>query len=426
VGNAATTPLIVGDTIYVQTLSSDVLAIDRTTGKVRWTKTYSLPQIGPNGVALGWGKVFVAKGSHAIAALDATTGRELWARSIGTTATQGVDIQPQVFDGLVYASTVPVSIEGIYQGGDRGTLYALGAASGKVVWTFDTIQSKNLWGHPDINSGGGAWYPPSVDPTSNSIFWGIANPAPFPGTPKYPNGSSRPGPNLYTDSVVTLDAHTGKLRWYHQATPHDLFDRDLVLNTLVDMQQSGKHRDVLVATGKAGRLIGLDPTNGKELWDTPVGRHHNDDLNALSGPTEIYPGTFGGVITPPAAADGVVYAAVLNAPTTLSPDKASYIGSELGTAPGEVDAVDASTGDVRWTTKIDGDPLGGTLVVDDLVFTGTYQGTLYALDRGTGKIVWQMKAPGGLNGWPAASGDQIVWPIGLSDPPVLLALGLSD
>ncbi len=78
---------------------------------------------------------------------------------------------------------------------------------------------------PNVNSGGGVWYPPAFD-GKGSMYFGVGNPAPFPGTGKYPWGSSRPGPNLYTDSLVKLNAKTGKLDWYHQVTPHDLYDWD--------------------------------------------------------------------------------------------------------------------------------------------------------------------------------------------------------
>ena len=74
-------------------------------------------------------------------------------------------------------------------------------------------------GQPTVNSGGGAWYPPAIDTTTGTMYWGIGNPAPFPGATGYPLGSSRPGPDLYTDSTVALDAATGALRWYSQATP---------------------------------------------------------------------------------------------------------------------------------------------------------------------------------------------------------------
>ena len=137
--------------------------------------------IGPNGVAFGWGKVFAAT-SDGVAALDADTGRLLWNRRLTALSSGGVDIQPTVVDGLVLMATVPVSVGGIYKGGDRGWLYALYAATGKTAWSFDTVDSTTIWGNPTINSGGGAWYPPSIDQPADRVYWGTANPAPFPGT----------------------------------------------------------------------------------------------------------------------------------------------------------------------------------------------------------------------------------------------------
>lgn len=421
-GSAATTPLILGSTVLVQDLASTVRAFDLATGHLRWEhRVEGGTNIGPNGVAAGWGRLYAAKGMKSIFALDLKTGRELWSTRVADTKTAGVELQPQVVGGLVLVSTTPISLEGQYAGGDHGVIQALDAATGKVVWRFDTIASKDLWGHPELNSGGGAWFTPAVDPGAGIVYWGIANPAPFPGTKAFPNGSSRPGSNLYTDSVVALSIRTGKLLWYRQVIPHDIFDRDHV-HTMLVATRSGP---VLVSTGKSGRVYGHDVRTGRIRWMTAVGLHRNDNLSRLDRPTVIAPGTYGGVLTPPAWADGVVYVATLNAPNELSPGVTSYLGATLGTMPGEVAAVDASTGRLRWSTKVGGDPLGGATVVGDLVFTGTYQGDLYALARSTGKIVWAHRAPGGVNGWPAVAGDRIVWPIGFATPPVLLVLGLS-
>lgn len=419
-GNAASTPLVVGDTTYVQDLSSNVRAIDWESGELRWETIYDETQIGPNGPAIGWGRLYAVKGTRELVALDADTGDEVWAVELASTETEGIDIQPQVFGGLVLVSTVPISLAGQYTGGDRGILYALDAETGDVAWSFDTVASDDLWGNPEVNSGGGAWYPPAIDTEAEVVYWGIANPAPFPGTSEFPNGSSRPGQNLYTQSVVALDVTSGELLWYEQAIEHDLFDRDLVHTMVVETDGE----DVLVGTGKLGRVIGHHPSTGDVQFDTPVGLHDNDDLTALDGPTTVLPGTYGGVLTPPAAADGIVYTAVVNAPTTLEPDQTHYLGAELGQMPGMISAVDVASGELLWEVEVPGDPLGGTLVVNDLVFTGTYQGVIYALDRGTGDIVWELEAPGGINGWPAAVGDQIVWPIGFAEPATLLALQL--
>ena len=422
-GNASTTPLIVGNTVFVQDLSSNVRAINLATGEVRWSHKYDTFQIGPNGVAVGYGKVYVPTGPNEIAALDLRTGDELWSTRITTTETEGVDIQPTVVAGLVLAATVPVSLKGQYQGGDRGTLWALDAKTGRKVWTFDTIKRGDLWGHPELNSGGGAWFPPAVDVRRGLVYWGVANPAPFVGTPEFPKGSSRPGPNLYTDSIVALHLRTGKLAWYHQGVPHDLFDHDLQLTAIA---RAAGGSESVIGTGKLGRVIAVDPANGRRVSDTPVGIHQNDDADALTGSVEVMPGFFGGVETPPAVADGVVYAPVLNAPSTEEPNvDHSLGGSKLGAMPGEVVAVDAATGKIRWDTKIDGDPLGGALVMGDLVLTGTFQGTIVALDRATGRIVRTLVAPGGINGWPAATRDTIVWPIGNGKTPSLVAYRVS-
>ena len=268
----------------------------------------------------------------------------------------------------------------------------------------------------------GAWYPPSIDPAARVVYWGIANPAPFPGTAEFPNGSSREGPNLYTDSAVALDLDTGELRWYHQVHPHDLFDRDLVHTMTVPIAPD---RRLVVATGKGGVVVGLDPETGEPQWSTPVGRHQNDDLAELTGPTEVYPGTYGGVISPPASADGTVYVAVVNTPTQLVPDAVSYVGSELGTADGEVVALDATTGAIRWTTTVPGDPMGAATVVNDLVLTALLDGTIVALDRATGAMVWQTSAPGGINGWMSIADDLLVVPVGNADPPRLVAYRLA-
>ena len=254
-------------------------------------------------------------------------------------------------------------------------LHALDAATGEVRWTFDTVESDDLWGNPDVNSGGGSWYPPAIDADRGLVYWGVANPAPFPGTAEFPNASSRPGPNLYTNSAVALDIQTGALRWYHQVVPHDLFDRDLVHTMLVDL---GDDRDLVVATGKAGTVVGIDPDSGEPQWETPVGLHDNDDLDELRGPTVVAPGTFGGVLTPPAWAEGTVYVATVNAPTELRPDATAYFGAPLGTHDGNVTALDAASGDVVWDVTVPGDPLGAVAVVNDVVLTTLLAGEMVA------------------------------------------------
>jgi outer membrane protein assembly factor BamB len=411
-GALTTAALVVGTTVYAEDDHGIVFAIDQQTGRTLWQSVSTGFTVGPEGVAVGSGKVF-ASTPDGVEALDAGSGQVLWTRRLTQTSTAGVDMQATVVGQRVLIATVPVSVGVQYQGGDRGKLFAVNAATGRIEWSFDTVASKNLWGKPDINSGGGAWYPPAVDTATGIVYWGTANPAPFPGTPQYPNGSSRPGSNLYTDSTVALSLATGRLIWYRQAVPHDLFDQDFVHALLVTLKSGGGSRQIVVGTGKGGQVLGMDPATGQLLWETTVGIHENHDLTSLPGPTTVLPGTYGGVLTPPASAGGHIYLATLNAADTLSPDQTAYFGGKVGTMPGEVVALDGATGKHLWDTSIPGDPTGGTTVVNDLVITGTLQGDLVALDRQTGKIVWTYKVGFPISGWLAVSGDFLVVPTGM-------------
>ena len=411
-----TVPIVADGTAYLAAATGVVYALDLETGEQRWASEPTGFNIGPFGVAVDDERVYTLDGSSGVLALARDDGSRLWATDV-TSTTTGIDIQPIVVGDLVLVSSVPISLDGIYAPGDRGVVYALDAATGEVRWSFDTVDG-DLWGHPEVNSGGGAWYPPAVDEELGVVYVGVANPAPFPGTTEWPNGSSRPGPNLYTDSLVALDLATGALLWYHQVTPHDLFDRDQVHALIAG--------DTVVSAGKSGVLVGLDPTSGTRRWRTEVGLHRNDTLETLDGPTEIAPGTYGGILTPPATADGVIYAAVVNAPTTLSPDETAYFGADLGQLDGDVVAVDATDGSVLWSTPVPGSPLGGATVVGDLVLTALLGGGVIALRRDDGAIVRTIDTGGGVNGWMAALSDRLLVPVGMSDPPALLALGLPD
>jgi glucose dehydrogenase len=255
-------------------------------------------------------------------------------------------------------------------------------------------------------------------------YWGVSNPYPFPGTAGFPNGESRPGDNKWTDSIVAIDLDSGELRWGHQAVAHDLFDRDTILTAVVELPRNDPSQ-VIISTGKLGRVIGLDP-DGTVLWDTPVGMHQNDDVFTFDDALEVLPGVLGGVETPIAVADGVVYVSVVNAPITYEgPDQSVFAGdTRLGSFDSQLVAIDAGTGDIIWDVALPGDSFGAATVVNDLVFTSVLSGEILAFDRATGREVWSYQAPGGINGWPAFVDDRMVIPVGFSDPPVLLALAL--
>lgn len=420
-GMLSTAPLIVDGTVYVEDMDSSVYAIELATGRARWKNVTVDVSTGPNGVAVGWGKVFAVSGSFSVVAYDAATGRQLWLKRVVDTATDGIDIQPTVFDGQVLISTVPISTAALYRAGDRGILKALDQSTGEETWRFDTVKDEDFWGNASVNSGGGAWFPPAIDLDTGRVFWAVANPAPFPGTSTFPNAQSRAGDNLYTNSTLALDARTGEYQWHHQTAPHDLFDRDL-LHTMLAVVNGVP---VVVSTGKEGRVWANRRDTGEVLWGpVPVGMHVNDELTALDGPTRVLPGGFGGVLTPPALADGVAYVAALNAGTLHQPDGMKSFATEMGTISGNLVAIDVKTGNVVWDVAVDGDPTGGVTVINDLVVTATYQGDVIAFERAGGKEVWRWRAPGGINSWLSVSGDTLIVPVGMSNPAAIVALKL--
>lgn len=222
---------------------------------------------------------------------------------------------PIVYDNTVYISTVPGNAQGFYVGGGRGIFYALDVHSGAIRWSWDTT-TDNLWGNVKVNSGGGLWYPPSVDDSGN-LYFGTGNAAPWPGNEDFPSGSSRPGDNNYASSMVSLDPKTGSLRWYINAKPHDLFDLDFQ-NTpvLASVLVNGADTTVVFGSGKTGTIIAAVAESGEQLWMAAVGKHQNDDLQEIPAGenVEVYPGSGGGIQTPIAYANGIVFAVSHNNP----------------------------------------------------------------------------------------------------------------
>ena len=416
-GAYASTPVIVNGVVYVQDLESNVLAISLATGKVLWTHEYNSPNGGPDGVNVVGGVVYTATAKSAVA-LNAATGAQLWSRTLIGNDHEGIAMAPGYNHGTVYVSTIPANVTGQYLPGGKGILWALNATTGAPEWSWSSVQ--NLWGNPGVNSGGGLWYSPSFDAQGN-IYLGIGNPGPIFGTKSYPLGSSRPGPDLYTDSVVKLSP-AGKLLWYYQLTPHDLYDWDLQ-NPPVLSTANG--RPVVIDGGKAGILIELDAQTGKLLWQRPVGGHdgHQNDglLTEHATPTSrgllpaeycLEPSLYGGILTELASNGSTDFAAVndLALPTT----PVDYTGSASGVfeaienATGEMVAVNQDTGTVEWDTLLPSSPYGAATVTNDVVFTTTFKGYLYALDATTGAIVFKTPMSAGSNAPVAVDGAYVI------------------
>ena len=408
-GSYASTPVIANGVIYSQDLESNVQAIDLESGDVLWNKKFESPSHGPNGLAVADGHVYGATASEAFA-LDQKTGKAVWQVELNG----AIDMAPGVNDGRVYVSTVPETPAAEYEAGEVGTLWVMDGKSGKKLWHWDTVP-KSLWGKPKVNSGGGLWYPPSFD-DKGFVYAGTGNPAPLPGAPGEPFGSSRPGPNLYADSLVKLDPKTGKMVWYYQETPHNIYDWDFQ-NSPIITKVGGK--EVAIGSGKSGYVVAVDVKTGKPVWRTAVGKHNghdNDPMYAMKGeyskikPGEVFPGALGGVVALPATDGKRIYVPIVNHSATLINGEET---SEESAATGEVAALDLATGKVVWQTELPQPAYGSLLVSNDVVFATSADGVIHALDSAKGGEVWQAALPSGTNAGVMISGDMLVAGAGL-------------
>ena len=224
------------------------------------------------GVALGHGLVFMGTMDNHLVALDAKTGREVWKVEIEDADQCGCNITSAP---LVVKDTVITGVTG----GDsahRGYLDAYDAKTGRQVWRFWTIPAPGEPGHEtwkgDSWKYGGAptWITGSYDPELNLIYWAVGNPA----ADFY--GEDRKGDNLYTNSLIALDADTGKLKWYNQEIPYDVWDYDAAFEcVLVDLEYKGKTRKLLLNPNKGGYTWVVDRTNGEFINAWPVAESNN-------------------------------------------------------------------------------------------------------------------------------------------------------
>ena len=402
-GGFSSNPIVVRGVVYIIDLQSIVYALDQQSGKVLWQRSFDSVNIGPNGVAYGYGLLFGT--THAgVFALDPATGNTVWSRELTSSAVGGVDIAPQLYDGKVVVSTVPSALDQ-YTPGAMGMVSVFDARTGAVIWEFNTVKDGELWGDPTLNSGGGLWYPPAVD-KAGRIFLSVCNPAPFPGTTQFPNGTSRPGPNLYSNSLVALDSETGKLLWYYQVAPHDIRDYDLQISAIItEAVVEGVLTEIVVVAGKMGYVYAFRAHDGKKLWQLEVGIHQNDTGPLPDNTIIVFPGTFGGVETPMALSEGRVFVPWVDAGMPAS--STSYDIPDLTQGKGGILAADVATGWVCWKRDLPQMALGAATVAKDVVFTSDFSGAIYALDTRTGRTLWTDQARAGINSFPAVCGDML-------------------
>jgi len=270
-----TTPLVRGSIMFVTEPPNSVLALDATTGQVLWTYSRELPanlklccgQVN-RGVAILGDRVFVGTLDAHLIALEAGTGKVIWDVAVGDFA-EGYSITgaPLVVDDMVLTGV------GGGEYGIRGFVDAYDAASGKRRWRFETLPKpgelgSETWGGNTLERAGApTWLTGSFDPGLRLIYWGIGNPS------LNFDGENRKGDNLYSNSVVALEADTGKLRWYFQFTPHDLHDWDAVqIPVLVDAEIEGSKRKLMAWANRNGFYYLLDRVTGKFLMGTPFAK----------------------------------------------------------------------------------------------------------------------------------------------------------
>jgi alcohol dehydrogenase (cytochrome c) len=453
------TPLVVDGVLYTVQAPNDVMALDAATGRIFWNYSYTpskdaRPCCGRvnRGLAILGDTLFMGTIDAHLIAIDAKNGQPLW----NTTVAEAKSGYALTHAPLIVKDKVIVGTAG-GEYGIRGFIAAYDVHTGKEIWRFYTIAGpgdpgRNTWGGDSWKTGGGSvWVTGSYDPDLNLTYWGIGNPGPDW------NGDSRPGDNLYSDSVVALDPDTGKLKWYYQFSPHDEFDYDAVqIPVLADMEWPGKNgqkavRKVMLWANRNGLFYAIDRTTGEFLMGKPFvevnwmnGFEEKGRPMRLPGKTPttegtlIFPGNQGGTnwyspsFSPntglfyiPAWVnyssvyvkykeeyeEGKRYASGLprsSVPFTRAPE--NFRKEEEGY--GAVLAVDAKTGEKKWEFKMtDVTDAGILTTASNLLFSGGREGYFFALDGRTGALLWKANVGGTVASGPmtyAVGGRQYV------------------
>ena len=458
-GSWQSTPLVVDGVMYLTQRPNDIVALDARTGRVFWVYRYPTPsgqrsccRSNNRGVAILGNTLFMATLDAHVVAIDATTGGELW------------DVEVADMD-LAYAFTLaPLAVKDKVivgtGGGDRGIrgfIVALDAQTGEEAWRFYTIPGPGEPGHetweacpansaeycdPEawMHGGGSVWLTGSYDPELNLTYWGVGNPGPdF-------NRAQRPGDNLYTCSVVALDADTGELRWHFQFTPGDPYDYDAVqIPVLADIQRNNTDFKVMLWANRNGFYYVLDRATGRFLQGVPfVTVNWADQLDDSGRPIETpqspgeptFPGVSGGTnwyspsYSPntelfyiPAWEDyasvfdggqwqdyvagrsftggrPTTYAATPDAPTV--PVARGPVNDWTDAAGhGSVVALDALSGAQQWKFEMTDVITSGILTTaSNLLFTGARSGYFQALDAQSGELLWKASLGGQIASGP--------------------------
>lgn len=420
------TPLVSGDTMYVTTGAGAIFALDARTGETRWSfqwtnKDQGKPCCGKDsrGATLVRDMVIMPTLDAHLIALDAKTGAVRWNTTIVNWADGYSITSPPVYvDGLV--------ISGM-SGGEyptRGFLVALDPNTGREVWRTYTVPTLSdpeaaTWKMAPNKTprGGPTWLPGTYDPQLDTLYWGVGNP-----NPDFDPSAFLGSDLLYTDSVLALDPHTGKIKWHYKFTPRDVFDFDGVNeDVLVDLPIGGKVVKALAHADRDGFLFVLNRTNGKVIYvepfvdtvswamiDRATGTVHYSAATAASAAagqdTPYAPGSLGGKNWQPTAYDPNTHIFVIPAqragsvlhptktpdvPDAGVPNTGKFATPNTPTIAGSVVAYDLTTGKRLWRQQTIEGQAGGILIAGGIVFDSEIQGYIQALDEKTGAFLWK-------------------------------------
>ncbi len=434
------TPLVVDGVMYTVSPLNNIVALDAATGRVFWVYRHRPSGqrncCGNNnrGLAILGNTLFMGTVDAYLVAVNATTGEEQWSVKLER-AEAGYSI---MHAPLVVKDKVIVGVGG-GEFGIRGFIAAYDAKTGREVWRFNTVPGPGEPGHetwkgdPDAwkHGGGPIWVTGSYDPDVNLTYWGVGNPGPDW------NGDGREGDDLYTDSVIALNADTGALAWYYQFTPHDEMDYDAVqVPVLADLQWPGldgrkRLRKVMMWANRNGFFYVLDRITGNLLLAKPFvkvnwasGIDDNGRPIRVAGkvPTKegtiIFPGVQGGTnwYSPSySPRTGLFYVSCWDDYSTVFvKERANFRegkgfpgGDALPAGPGlwtprvenhfreedgygAVRAIDPLTGERKWEFKMPNVTESGILTTaSDVLFGGGREGYFFALDARTGAVLWR-------------------------------------
>jgi alcohol dehydrogenase (cytochrome c) len=432
-----TSPLAVDGILYVTEQPSDAAALDARTGRPYWKYRREVPTSVQaccgrvnRGMAILGDTLYLGTLDGFLVALDRVTGRVRWSSQVtDMRQSYSITVAP-----LAVKDKVVIGVSG-GEFGIRGLLDAYDAKTGKRAWRFWTVPGpgepgNETWAGDSWKTGAaGTWATGSFDPETNLVFWGTGNPG-----PDY-DGAARLGDNLYACSLLAIDADSGKLKWHFQFTPHDVHDWDSNhVPVLAEIEIGGRRRKVVMVANRNGFFYVLDRATGEFLLGKPFARQTwARGLDARGRPITIagteastqgpvvYPGLHGGTnwFSPSfSPRTGLFYVSTRDegtrfyiAPAPYRPG-ATFTGGGPAGIPGEeptgwVQAIAPSTGEQKWKFNMPTPPWAGLLSsAGGLVFGGSNEGTFFALNDETGEPLWHFQTGGWINANPMSFSHQ--------------------